>query len=83
MHSGPALILSADGSVTGLGVYSGLPQGRDQETYEYTDNFTITHGAHNIKLGFEWNYLNVESFLDSNVRSSLTFASFAAFAGGQ
>jgi outer membrane receptor protein involved in Fe transport len=79
---GPAIVF-ADGSVTGLGVSSILPQGREQRTYQYTDNFSITRGSHNIKAGFEWYHLAADSYLDSNVRSTLTFATFAAFAAGQ
>jgi len=73
----------ADGSITSLGVASNLPQGREQRTYQYTDNFTITHGTHNIKMGFEWYHLEADSFFDSNVRSTMTFANWAAFAAGQ
>jgi hypothetical protein len=79
---GPQLSF-ADGSVTGLGVSSALPQGREQRTYQYTDNFTINRGAHIIKMGFEWYHLEADSFLDSNIRSTLTFTNFAAFAAGQ
>ena len=35
----------ADGSVTSMGVSSILPQGREQRTYQYTDNFTINRGS--------------------------------------
>jgi hypothetical protein len=73
----------ADGSITSLGVSDVLPQGREQRTYQYTDNFSISRGAHNIKMGFEWYHLEADSFFDSNVRSTLTFANFAAFAVGQ
>jgi len=73
----------ADQSITSLGVASNLPQGREQRTYQYTDNFTINHGSHIIKVGFEWYHLEADSFFDSNVRSTLTFANFAAFAAGQ
>ncbi len=79
---GPAIAF-ADGSVTGLGVTSIFPQGREQRTCQYTDNFTITRGSHNIKAGFEWYHLAADSFFDNNVRSTLTFANFAAFAAGQ
>jgi outer membrane receptor protein involved in Fe transport len=79
---GPQINFS-DGSVTSLGVSSILPQGREQRTYQYTDNFTINHGSHIIKMGFEWYHLEADSFFDSNVRSTLTFANFAAFAAGQ
>jgi hypothetical protein len=73
----------ADGSVTSQGVSNILPQGREQRTYQYTDNFTINRGSHIIKMGFEWYHLEADSFFDSNVRSTLTFANFAAFAAGQ
>jgi hypothetical protein len=79
---GPQLTF-ADGSVTGLGVSNILPQGREQRTFQYTDNLSYTRGSHNFKGGFEWYHLAADSFFDSNVRSSLTFANFAAFASGQ
>jgi hypothetical protein len=79
---GPRLNFS-DGSITSLGVSDVLPQGREQRTYQYTDNFTISHGSHVIKTGFEWYHLEADSFFDSNVRSTLTFANWAAFAAGQ
>ncbi|PWT98710.1 MAG: hypothetical protein C5B51_28605 [Terriglobia bacterium] len=72
----------ADGSITSVGVASNLPQGREQRTYQYTDNFTISHSSHIIKLGFEWYHLEADSFFDSNVRSTLTFANWDAFAKG-
>jgi outer membrane receptor protein involved in Fe transport len=78
---GPAISFS-DASVTGLGVASILPQGREQRTYEFSDNFSITRGSHNVKVGAEYYYLNADSFFDNNVRSSLTFLNFAAFAAG-
>jgi Carboxypeptidase regulatory-like domain/TonB-dependent Receptor Plug Domain len=72
-----------DGSVTSVGVSSILPQGREQRTYQYTDNFTINRGSHIIKMGFEWYHLEADSFFDNNVRSTLSFTNFAAFASGQ
>jgi outer membrane receptor protein involved in Fe transport len=79
---GPQITIS-DGSVTGLGVSNALPQGREQRTFEYTDNFSIVRGNHNLKAGLEWYHLEADSFFDSNVRSTLTFATFNAFATGQ
>ncbi len=72
-----------DGSVTGLGVSNILPQGREQRTYQYTDNFTISRGAHIVKMGFEWYHLEADSFFDSNVRGSFVFPTWAAFTTGQ
>ena len=78
---GPQLSF-ADGSVTSIGVSSILPQGREQRTYQYTDNFSFTRGHHNFKVGAEYYALDADSFFDSNLRSSLTFNSFADFASG-
>jgi hypothetical protein len=79
---GPQITIS-DGSVTSFGVSNILPQGREQRTYQYTDNFTINRGSHNIKMGFEWYHLEADSYFDSNIRGSLTFPTWAAFAAGQ
>ena len=79
---GPELQFS-DGSITNFGVANIFPQGREQRTYQYTDNFTINHGSHIVKTGFEWYHLEADSFFDSNVRSQLIFANWAAFAAGQ
>ena len=79
---GPELLF-ADGSVTSIGESNIIPQGREQRTFQYTDNFTLTHGSHTIKMGFEWYRLQADSVFDSNIHSTLTFPSFAAFATGQ
>jgi hypothetical protein len=77
------LLTFADASVTNFGVAANLPQGREQRTFQYTDNFTINHGSHIIKMGFEWYHLEADSFFDNNIRMSLTFANWNAFATGQ
>jgi outer membrane receptor protein involved in Fe transport len=78
---GPQINFS-DGSVTSIGVSSILPQGREQRTYQYTDNFSVTLGTHNVKFGGEYYNLNADSVFDNNVRSTLSFNSFADFAAG-
>ncbi len=78
---GPQLTFS-DGSVTSIGVSSILPQGREQRTYQYTDNFSFVRGSHSFKVGGEYYALDADSFFDSNLRSSFTFNSFADFAAG-
>ncbi len=78
---GPQLTFS-DGSVTSIGVSNILPQGREQRTYQYTDNFSLTRGTHNFKVGAEYYALDADSFFDSNLRGSLTFNNFADFAAG-
>lgn len=79
---GPNLVF-ADQSITSVGVATNLPQGREQRTYQFTDNFTINHGSHIVKMGFEWYHLEADSFFDSLIRPQLTFANWAAFAAGQ
>jgi outer membrane receptor protein involved in Fe transport len=72
-----------DASVDGQGVSSILPQGREQRTYQYTDNFTFTRGTHNIKLGGELYNLDADSIFDSNIRPIINFNNFADFAAGR
>lgn len=71
-----------DGSVTSVGVASNLPQGREQRTYQYTDNFSFVRGSHNFKVGGEYYDLAADSFFDNNFRSTISFNSFADFAAG-
>jgi hypothetical protein len=78
---GPELLFN-DGSVTSIGVSNILPQGREQRTYQYTDNFSVTRGTHNFKVGGEFYDLDADSVFDSNVRSTITFNTFADFAAG-
>ncbi|HEV3330390.1 MAG TPA: carboxypeptidase regulatory-like domain-containing protein [Bryobacteraceae bacterium] len=80
--AGPELLF-ADGSVTSIGESNIIPQGREQRTYQWTDNFTVTRGSHVIKMGFEWYRLEADSIFDSNIHSTMTFANFNAFATGQ
>ena len=72
----------SDVSVAGLGVSSILPQGREQRTYQFTDNFSMIRGQHNLKFGGEYYYLAADSFFDSSIRPVITFATFADFANG-
>jgi hypothetical protein len=72
----------ADASVDRFGVWEGLPQGREQRTYQTTDNFSWTKGQHTLKFGGEWYHLQADSEFDSLVRGVFTFASWADFARG-
>lgn len=77
---GPAVSFN-DGRAA-LGLWAGLPQGRTQNTYQYLNTVTWVKGAHILKGGFEVNRVQANSFFDSNVRGSWTFANFAAFQAG-
>ena len=75
-------ITFADGSVNSFGVWEGLPQGREQRTYQFNDNFSFVKGSHNIKVGGEFYYLQADSVFDALQRPLLQFASVADFQRG-
>ena len=66
----------------GLGIWNGGPQGRVQNTYQYLNTVTWAKGRHLVKGGYEVNRVQANSFFDSNVRGTWTFANFGAFAAG-
>ena len=66
----------------GLGIWTGGPQGRVQNTYQYLNTMAWAKGKHLIKGGYEVNRVQANSFFDSNVRGTWTFANFAAFVAG-
>lgn len=71
-----------DGSVNAFGVWEGLPQGREQRTYQMNDNFTLLKGRHTLKFGGEMYILQADSVFDALFRSRIDFASFADFQRG-
>lgn len=77
---GPA-VQFLDGFAT-LGIWNGLPQGRIQNTYQYLNTFNYTTGKHTLKFGYELNRIQANSYFDSNVRGTWTYASFADFQRG-
>lgn len=76
-------ITFADASVASFGVWEGLPQGREQKTYQFNDNFSFTRGRHNIKTGGELYYLQADSVFDALFRPLLQFANIADFQAGR
>lgn len=78
---GPRITIG-DGSVNAFGVWEGLPQGRSQKTYQFTNNFSIVRGHHNIKMGGEYFNLVADSVFDALQRPLIGFASFADFQTG-
>ena len=78
---GPRIIFT-DGSISNFGQWEGLPQGREQRTYQFRDNISIVRGAHHLKLGFEQFVLQADSVVDASVRPVFNFPNWAAFATG-
>jgi outer membrane receptor protein involved in Fe transport len=73
----------ADTSVTSIGVWEGLPQGREQRTYQFNDNMSVIVGQHAFKFGGEYYRLQADSFFDALQRPLLQFANFADFQAGR
>ncbi len=65
-----------------LGSWSGIPQGRTQNVYNNLTTLTKTTGLHTLKFGYNIERIQANSIFDSNVRGSLTFASFETFQTG-
>jgi hypothetical protein len=59
-----------------------IPQGRVQNTYQYTDILSWVHGGHNLKFGADVYRYQANSFFDNSVRGLYTFADWAGFAAG-
>lgn len=71
-----------DGAVNSFGVWEGLPQGREQKTYQFNNNFSMVAGKHYLKFGGEYYYLQADSVFDALFRPLLAFANFADFQRG-
>lgn len=79
-NNGPE-ILFTDGT-SNFGTWSGLPQGRIQNTYQYSDTLAKVWGRHQMKFGAEVDRIQANSFFDSNVHGSLVFSSLQNFLSG-
>jgi len=60
-----------------------IPQGRVQNTFQYSETLTLNAGRHTWKYGVDVHRVQANSVFDSNVRSSLAFASWDDFAAGR
>jgi hypothetical protein len=65
-----------------MGVSNILPQGRVQNTFQYSDTLAWAAGKHNLKFGFDANRVQANSFFDANFRGTFTYASVADFQNG-
>ena len=75
-------ITFADASVNSFGVWEGLPQGREQKTYQFNNNLSMVKGSHYLKFGGEYYFLQADSVFDALFRPLLRFANFADFQRG-
>lgn len=65
-----------------LNTWTGGPQGRTQNTYQYLNTATYALGKHTLKGGYELNRIQSNSYFESLTRGQYDFANFAAFAAG-
>jgi hypothetical protein len=66
-----------------FGESSIIPQGRVQNTFQYSDAFSYNVGRHLFKTGVDVHRIQANSLFDSNIRSTLAFASWDDFAAGR
>ena len=74
---GPEIIFN-DGT-SNFGTWSGLPQGRIQNTFHYTDSVAHTMGKHTLKVGVDIERIRANSFFDSSVHGAFTFLTLNDF----
>jgi hypothetical protein len=71
-----------NGQVDRFGQSEIFPQGRTQNTFQYTDTVTWSRGAHNLKFGADVYRYQLNSFFDNLTRGLYTFADWNGFAAG-
>jgi hypothetical protein len=79
---GPA-IQFFNNDVSPFGQAPNMPQGRKQRTFQFTDNVSWTAGAHQIKFGGDYHYIQRDSFDDSGQRGLIYFLNWGDFAAGR
>jgi outer membrane receptor protein involved in Fe transport len=79
---GPRVQFSTS-EVDRFGQWEGLPQGRSQFTYQFTDNLSLVRGAHSLKTGLEYYHLQADSYFDALQRPLITFSNWTDFAAGR
>jgi hypothetical protein len=73
-------------AITGMssfGTFEGMPQGRVQNTFQYSDTLAWARGRHNFKFGGDFHRIQANSLLDGYTRGGFTFASWDDFAAGR
>jgi hypothetical protein len=78
----PGPFVAFNDGFDGLGSWTGIPQGRTQNTFQYLDTVTYNVGRHTLKIGYELNRVQLNGSFDSNVRGTYTFNSFQDFQTG-
>jgi hypothetical protein len=78
---GPRIQFS-NGQVDRFGQWEGLPQGRSQDTFQFSDTLAWVRNAHSLKFGAEFFYYKADSYFDALQRPLITFQNWDDFAAG-
>ncbi|ABF43189.1 TonB-dependent receptor [Candidatus Koribacter versatilis Ellin345] len=70
----PYLSLSSPSTFPLLGTDSGFPQGRSHRTLQLQEAFSITKGAHTVKMGVDIAHISVTDDIPINSRGWITFS---------
>jgi hypothetical protein len=62
-----------------LGKAQNMPQGRDENRYQIVNNFSVSHGAHDAKMGVDVSLIRGYSFFPRNRDGNFTFVTDAPF----
>src|SRR5579871_987979 len=73
----------ANSQIDTFGHYNGGPQGRVQNTFQYSDTVSLVKNAHNIKAGLDVLRYQLNSDVDNTTRGFFLFDDWASFAAGQ
>ncbi len=75
--AGPTATINGNGflSGAGIGVDSGFPQGRNNQTWQIQDMVSASVGRHTIKLGFDLANITAEQAVPFNSRGTITYNS--------
>jgi hypothetical protein len=69
--------------VSHFGQWEGAPQGRVQNTFQYSNTLAWFRGAHNLKLGTDIYRYQANSYIDALQRPRFQFANWPDFADGR
>jgi len=76
----PELLIG--GGPDAMGVSNILPQGRVQNTFQYSDSLSYSRGRHSLKFGFDAIRYQANSLFDANFRGTFSYANLSDFQNG-
>ncbi len=62
-----------------FGKAQNMPQGRDENRYQFVDNLTYTAGKHDFKFGMDLSFIRADSFFPRNRDGNFTFTTDLPF----